>query len=183
MIVISREEAVCLFYAVPYNEENVRKYTKIIDELEDVEICFTRNPKKPKLLCTRDKETHDVVNTNNKIMLGTYSEVFFLPSMTKLILFIESKQQLKQFLDTAYLPMDPKSISYELRYLSIDDIMSEIQNYSLAFQDEPCSKFRVWCTSQKLKCLDAGVKRKHGKLGTRLSLRGIYVLKDHFKGK
>ncbi|KAI8877904.1 hypothetical protein K501DRAFT_337128 [Backusella circina FSU 941] len=29
--------------------------------------------------------------------------------------------------------------------------------------------------------LKAGVKRKHEKLETRLSLRGIYVLKDHFK--
>ncbi|KAI8990359.1 hypothetical protein BDB01DRAFT_781078 [Pilobolus umbonatus] len=53
MNIISREEAVCLFYAVPFSQENVNKYTSIINQIEDVDICFTRNPYKPKLLCTR----------------------------------------------------------------------------------------------------------------------------------
>ncbi|CAO3612781.1 unnamed protein product [Mucor hiemalis] len=37
MIVISREEAVCLFYAVPYNEDNVRKYGKIILQDQNID--------------------------------------------------------------------------------------------------------------------------------------------------
>jgi hypothetical protein len=53
MTIISREEAVCLFYAVPYNQENINKYTSIINQIEDVDICFTRNPHKPRLLCTK----------------------------------------------------------------------------------------------------------------------------------
>lgn len=40
MFVISREEAICLFYAVPYNKENAEKYTKI-DEIEAVTICYS----------------------------------------------------------------------------------------------------------------------------------------------
>lgn len=99
MVTISREEAICLFYAVPYNQENVIKYTKMIEVMEDVEICFTRNLKKPRLLCTRviytnrfdihlykssketiennketDKEVDKVVNTDNKLEIGTCSQ-------------------------------------------------------------------------------------------------------------
>lgn len=51
MVVISREEAVCLFYAVPYNQENADKYSKIIDEMEGITICYSKNPKHP-FLCS-----------------------------------------------------------------------------------------------------------------------------------
>ncbi|ORE07340.1 hypothetical protein BCV72DRAFT_326772 [Rhizopus microsporus var. microsporus] len=132
MAIISREEAICLFYAVPYNQENVIKYTKMIEVMEDVEICFTRNPKKPRLLCTRviyanrfdihlhkssketiennketDKEVDKVVNTENKLEIA-------------------STHQLKQFINTTYLSTDPKSEAYEHRYLSINNIISEV---------------------------------------------------------
>lgn len=42
-----------LFYAVPYNQENINKHTSIINQIEDADISFTQNPKKPRLLCTR----------------------------------------------------------------------------------------------------------------------------------
>lgn len=51
MNIISREEAVCLFYAVPFNQENVNKYSKIIDEIEGITLCYSENPKHP-LLCS-----------------------------------------------------------------------------------------------------------------------------------
>ncbi|KAI8643099.1 hypothetical protein BD408DRAFT_415576 [Parasitella parasitica] len=51
MFVISREQAICLFYAVPYNKENAEKYTKTIDEMEDITICYSENPKQP-FLCS-----------------------------------------------------------------------------------------------------------------------------------
>lgn len=51
MITISREQAICLFYAVAQNEENKKKYTKIIDEIELVDICYSEDPKKP-FLCS-----------------------------------------------------------------------------------------------------------------------------------
>ena len=52
MLIISREQAICLFYTVAYNKENVEKYSKIIDTLRDVDICYTKCPKRPRLLCT-----------------------------------------------------------------------------------------------------------------------------------
>lgn len=47
MTTILRERVACLFYAVEYTVENTKKYTKLIDEIEAVEICYTGNPKKP----------------------------------------------------------------------------------------------------------------------------------------
>ena len=51
MFVISREEAIYLFYAVSYNKENAEKYTKKIDEMEAVTICYPESPKKT-FLCS-----------------------------------------------------------------------------------------------------------------------------------
>ena len=101
--------------------------------------------------------------------------------MTKFIIFIESSQQLEQFINITYLLIDPKSISYEYRFLSSNSIMSEIQHYCFVFQGQPFSKFVTWCVSQKLKFLEAEVKRKYETSATRSSLRGIYVLKDSYK--
>ncbi|KAI8091683.1 hypothetical protein BDF21DRAFT_395388 [Thamnidium elegans] len=93
--------------------------------------------------------------------------------MTDLIIFIESSQQLKQFINIAHLLIDPKSISYEYRFLSSNSIMSEVQRYCLVFQDQSFSKFVTWCSSQKL-------KRKHEISATRSSLRDI-LLEDIIK--
>lgn len=49
--IISRERAACLFYAVEYTEENKEKYTKRIDEMKLVDICYSEDPKKP-FLCS-----------------------------------------------------------------------------------------------------------------------------------
>ncbi|KAI9270103.1 hypothetical protein EDC94DRAFT_513081, partial [Helicostylum pulchrum] len=95
---------------------------------------------------------------------------------------IESEPQLKQFINIAYLSEDPKSISYDYRFLSSDSIMSEMRRYCLVFQDQPFSKFNNCCSSQKLKFFEAEVKRKHENSATRSSLRGVYVLKDSHKG-
>jgi hypothetical protein len=37
---ITKHQAICMFIYVDYNEENVAKYKKKIEEFEDVEICY-----------------------------------------------------------------------------------------------------------------------------------------------
>lgn len=103
--------------------------------------------------------------------------------MTDFIIFITSTHQLKQFINAAYLSTDPKSEAYEHRYLSINNIMSEVWKYSLVFRDEPISKVANWCSSQRLEFLGSEMKRKDEGLGARSSLRGLYVLKNSYKSK
>ncbi|KAI8875035.1 hypothetical protein K501DRAFT_280757 [Backusella circina FSU 941] len=164
MTIISREEAVCLFYVVPYNQKNVNKYASIINQIEDVDICFTRNPKKPRLLCTRiiyansfdihlyksqtDQETdniHENVVENEQIVVDDN----------------KSEEQLKLFMEIVYLSTDPKSIEYEQRFISLNNIMSDLWEFPLVSQEEPISKFITWCTSHKFEFLSTKVKRKH----------------------
>lgn len=44
---ISKDLAICMFFYVDYNEENVKKYEKVIKSLGDVEICYNIDPKQP----------------------------------------------------------------------------------------------------------------------------------------
>lgn len=44
---ISKSLAICMFFYVDYNEENVKKYEKVINNLGDVEICYNIDPKQP----------------------------------------------------------------------------------------------------------------------------------------
>ncbi|GAA5810826.1 hypothetical protein MFLAVUS_004253 [Mucor flavus] len=188
MNIISREEAVCLFYAVPYNQENVNKYTLIINQIEDVDICFTRNPYKPRLLCTKviyanafdihlyksqiDQETNNIHENsveNEQIVVADNN------------LKLESKEQLKQFIQIVYLSTDPKSITYEQRFMSLNDIISDLRKYTLVFREERISKFVNWCTTQKFEFLNTKVKRKHEDSELRTSQRALYVLKSGYR--
>ncbi|KAI7873109.1 uncharacterized protein EV154DRAFT_487459 [Mucor mucedo] len=81
-----------------------------------------------------------------------------------------------------YLPTNPKSITYELRFMSFNDIMSDLCKHTLVFQEEPISNFMNWCTAQKLEFLNAKLKKKHKDHEIRISQRELYVLKSGYTG-
>ncbi|KAG2204124.1 hypothetical protein INT47_011607 [Mucor saturninus] len=187
MNIISREEAVCLFYAVPFNQENVNKYISIINQLVDVDICFSRNPHKPRLLCTRvilanafdihlynsqtDRETNNVHENSVENELIAVAD-------NKLKL--ESKVQLKQFIQIVYRSTDPKSTTYEQRCMSLYEIMSDLWKYTLVFREESNSSFVNWCKAQKFEFLNTKIKRNHDDSELRISRRELYVLKSGY---
>ncbi|KAG2192561.1 hypothetical protein INT46_002693 [Mucor plumbeus] len=47
---ISREQAVCIFYCEKFNEENVSKLSKKLDNIGDLELCYEDDPKHPLLV-------------------------------------------------------------------------------------------------------------------------------------
>ena len=51
MPIISREQAVCIFYCQAYNDSNVAELTKRIEEMKDVDICYLQDPTEPILAC------------------------------------------------------------------------------------------------------------------------------------
>jgi hypothetical protein len=53
MIVITREQAICMFFCEEYNEDNVKKLTKEVDDFVNGEICYTEDPTKPIILSKR----------------------------------------------------------------------------------------------------------------------------------
>ncbi|KAI9253034.1 hypothetical protein BY458DRAFT_353984 [Sporodiniella umbellata] len=58
MIVITREQALCIFYCEPFTKCNVEKFSKVIDNLKNVEICYYNDPKRPSLQCTKTIYSH-----------------------------------------------------------------------------------------------------------------------------
>jgi hypothetical protein len=51
MVIITREQAICIFYCEPHNKDNIHKFSKIIDDLQNVEICYDEDPRRP-FLCS-----------------------------------------------------------------------------------------------------------------------------------
>lgn len=107
----------------------------------------------------------------------------FVPPKTNSIVIIESKVQLKQFIQIVYRSTDPKSTTYEQRYMSFYDIMSDLRKYTLVFREESNSNFVNWCAAQKFEFLNARIKRKHEDSELRISRRELYVLKSGYRGK
>ena len=53
MVVVTREQAICMFYCEEYDETNVENLTKEVDAIKNVDICYFDDPLAPVLLCTR----------------------------------------------------------------------------------------------------------------------------------
>ncbi|KAI7899555.1 uncharacterized protein BX663DRAFT_418464, partial [Cokeromyces recurvatus] len=54
---ISREQAICMFYCQPYNESNISKLSKLIDNVENIEICYSYDPTEPMLISLKTLHT------------------------------------------------------------------------------------------------------------------------------
>lgn len=81
MINISREEAACIFYGQEYTKPNVEKYLKRIDEMEEVDICYTTNPRRPFLQCINrihgTPDEYRLYVSNNKKEVETNKDITF----------------------------------------------------------------------------------------------------------
>jgi hypothetical protein len=47
---ITRDQAVCMFFCEEYNEENVARFSKKIEDFGCVDICYENDPTKPILV-------------------------------------------------------------------------------------------------------------------------------------
>ncbi|ORX52021.1 hypothetical protein DM01DRAFT_1337009 [Hesseltinella vesiculosa] len=52
MATITRQQAICMFYCEKYNEDNVIRLSKRIDEMEDVDICYLKDDPTRPFLCS-----------------------------------------------------------------------------------------------------------------------------------
>lgn len=50
MLIISKEQAACIFYCQAYNKSNAAKLTKRIEEIKYVGICYFEDPTEPILV-------------------------------------------------------------------------------------------------------------------------------------
>ncbi|KAI7898000.1 uncharacterized protein BX663DRAFT_582840 [Cokeromyces recurvatus] len=112
MVIVTKEQALCVFYCEPLTKFNVEKFSKIIEDLENVEICYYDDPKRPFLQCTKKQFTRNPLKSIH----------------IKLV----------QLLNLIYLPDD---IIYERQLLSMKDILSKVWEYSSLFDGDNSSSF------------------------------------------
>ncbi|KAI8093689.1 uncharacterized protein BX664DRAFT_330332 [Halteromyces radiatus] len=74
MIIVTREQAVCMFFCEEYTESNVIKCSKKIDDREDIEICYAEDPTEPILL-------HQLCINGNPFKFKTYISKYELESL------------------------------------------------------------------------------------------------------
>lgn len=74
MVIVTKEQALCIVYCKSYSKTNVERFSNIIDDLENIEICYYDDPKRPLLQCkrtiyTRPFEIHTKANGDLQMKL------------------------------------------------------------------------------------------------------------------
>ncbi|KAI8881428.1 hypothetical protein K501DRAFT_334769 [Backusella circina FSU 941] len=183
MVIISRDQAICIFYCEPYNEENVTKFSKILDDLKNVEICYGENPKRPMLMCTKtiDGNPFDFHYYKSNCALNEEREYEKKKETEETErVALNTIPQLLQFLNAVYLAENPQSSMYELKVVSMKNILAKIWDNSVLFEDKSIKSFTKWCEGKNLSFFSVPSKRLHNLYGERVSVRSLYVLKDQY---
>ncbi|KAG1140683.1 hypothetical protein G6F37_012940 [Rhizopus arrhizus] len=178
MPIISKEQAVCIFYCQAYNESNVAELTKRIEEMKDVDICYLEDPTEPILACiitinsrpfryhlypTGIPRADDNQQEENKVQFVSHAQII-------------------QFLNITYLPSDPMNEEvYECKSLTNSDILSMVWKYTDLFDEKTVVSFGQWCVN-KVDFTAAHSKRKQCDSG-KVSVRSLFVAKEQYIAK
>ncbi|CAO3677780.1 unnamed protein product [Rhizopus stolonifer] len=111
----------CIFYGREYTKENVEKYLKRIEEMEEVGICYTTNPRRPFLQCTN--RIHGTPDEYRLYVSNNEKEV----EASKDITFV-SGAQVVDFINSAYRPSDELYLLSVLNTKYHDNVANHIQN-------------------------------------------------------
>jgi hypothetical protein len=83
MIIISKE-VVCIFYCKEYNKANAAIFLKRIEEMEEVDVCYLTDPRRPILQCTSriygspdEYRLYLSINKEEKVIKGKESNISF----------------------------------------------------------------------------------------------------------
>ncbi|KAI8142344.1 hypothetical protein BJV82DRAFT_516911, partial [Fennellomyces sp. T-0311] len=165
-----------------YNDENVVKYSKIIDNLEDIEICYRTDPTKPMLLCTRtiNSDPFHIFKYPKKsgVMSSTSSLVADRPKMK-----LATLAQVTAFLDAVYLPENPNNTeAYEPISISVNDVLALLWQHTYLMSDFTPIGLSRWCSTSKIDFMTVLPKRKLMETGQKVSIRPVFALKPVYIG-
>ncbi|KAI9252318.1 hypothetical protein BDA99DRAFT_444018 [Phascolomyces articulosus] len=188
MTTITRDQAICAFYYEEYNDKNVAKYSKLIDNVEDIEICYKTDPTKPILLCThainsdpfhilKYPKKSDVVGSTPK--QGNTKKDAHL----KRCIFFTTLGQVIAFLDAIYLPENSNNTEvYEKKGISMNDVLSLLWQHTKLMSESTVIGFSRWYSTSKIDFMDIPAKRKPVATGQKVSIRQVYSLKQEYIG-
>ncbi|KAI9254942.1 hypothetical protein EDC94DRAFT_587290 [Helicostylum pulchrum] len=155
MVNITREQVVC------------------IEEIK-LDICYRDDPTSPIILSARSIDQNPF---KNKIYQGNDTVAD--------IKTIEEKEypRLKHavHLIEVYLPSNTENNEmYESKNVLTREIFCQVLKITNLLDDKSVIGFAKWCSSKKIKLMQASPKRKMNEDGNKTTARGLYVLKEQF---
>ncbi|KAI8641451.1 hypothetical protein BD408DRAFT_345990 [Parasitella parasitica] len=177
MVLITREQAICMFYHQPYKKQKAEELLKAIENIQ-TEICYRDDPTKP-ILLFKNSVFMDPINNHTYMNEIEATDVAQINRRE-----IVSPAQLISFLNITMLPSDPKNEEiYVCRSLSMNDILSIVWKHSNILNDMNAQGLSKWCGARKLELMKATIKRKQDEFNHKISTRILYIVKDQYIGK
>lgn len=191
MTIITRNQAICMFYGKKYTEENVACLSKKLDEI-DVDICYLEDPTESFLVWKTklnqnpfryrtyaDEISKSVIMNGTSVDQISLSKYRHKHNIWWYLQFIQATPaQVVQLLNMVYLDFDPNNEDmYECRQVSQKQILSTAWKYTTIFDEKTVLWFMKCCSHKKLDFLKAPTKRRQNSDGDRLTIRYLFVLK------
>ncbi|KAI8330838.1 hypothetical protein BC941DRAFT_361089 [Chlamydoabsidia padenii] len=179
MATISREQALCICFLYEYNDQNVEKAEK---ELEDMsgkfDVCYLTDPTIPVLV------------VKQRIYAAPFTFKQYLSTKNKKRLLsqqIETNKQVIQFINQVYVPERVMDQSvYSLSFVSMHDIFANVRQHSYGFDNKTLNGFSSFCGKNKATFLEQKEirkKRKDIQSSSTQRYRELYVMKPQYYGK
>ncbi|ORX42678.1 hypothetical protein DM01DRAFT_1330024 [Hesseltinella vesiculosa] len=177
---ITREQAICMFFYEEFNDENIARLSKKIDDMGNVELCYLEDPTEPYLVSVtrilgNPIRFHRYLTASTTASLDDNSVDMATSSQHSLT----SASQVIKFLNEVFIPYDPHNDEvYELSNISVHTILSTVWKHSRIFDNKSVISFTTWCSKNKVHFVQADRKRKRDQQGNRY--RVLFVAKEHF---
>ncbi|KAL0074018.1 hypothetical protein F4703DRAFT_1781198 [Phycomyces blakesleeanus] len=181
MNMISKEEASCIFFCKKYSEENSMSCLNKIERMEDIELCYSTNSRRPSVQSEAtiygNLEEYHTYSTKEELKRkNAISDYEKEGGIT-----FETKAQLLEFVNYVYQPndeSDPKKPDYIQKNILIKDIFRVIIRYSEEFKS--VDSFTTWCSKSKSNFISVKPFRKVVKIEKdQIAKKISSTLEDH----
>jgi hypothetical protein len=154
-LMISKKQAMCMFYYAEYTEENILKYEERLKEVEQVDgllLRYNKTEEEPIL-------THRNRILGNPMTYRRYPEeaVEVTNKVKRDIVELVTKEQTLQFINEVFKTEKSNS---NLETLSTSNVFEIVKQYTTVFGPTATQGFANWCRNQKVEFLKAKEKRQ-----------------------
>ncbi|ORX62873.1 hypothetical protein DM01DRAFT_1330986 [Hesseltinella vesiculosa] len=176
MPVISRNQAICIFYSEQFAKETVENLSEKLESYGDLDICFTNDPWKP-LLQTKTK-----IN-GNPSYYQRYPDMEPEPSNSVDNVMLNNYRQVTDYMNRVYRPFVPPACElFDEKPMSLKEVYHEMLLVTNFFDDKSAQSFASWCGLSKLDFMKASIQRKFQKNAQgKTRYRVLWVLKENHR--
>ncbi|KAI9470121.1 MAG: hypothetical protein EXX96DRAFT_532524 [Benjaminiella poitrasii] len=179
-MIITRKEAVCMYFSQECTDENYEKFSKKIEDfgvdVGGMDICYLEDPRKPVVVSLvrilADPYQYKRYITNS-LVSSTIESVKEKPELT-------TELQVVKFINYVYLPdVQLNELAYKEMNINMKDIFNTVNMYTDIMINRSVQSFSTWCQKKGILLFNAPMNRKRQKTSS-VRLRRVYVLKQEY---